>query len=97
MDVNVFMIHRAKHGGSEQVREYARGNIEDMSLSSYFLTGTAADWKSLPCIFLYKEYADAHCEYHVIVDEAETVLHPITKKLPKDVLELMELHVARRG
>ena len=97
VDVNVFMIHRAKHGGTEQVREYARGNIEDLSLSSYFLTGAGADWKSLPCIFLYKEYADTHCDYHVIVDEAETVLHPITKKLPKDVLELMELHVARRG
>lgn len=94
--LNVFMIHRAKHGGTEKMAdEYARGNIADLSLSSYFLTG-GEDWKSMPCVFLYKEYTDAYTDYHVVVDETETVLHPVTKKLPKDVLELMELHVSRR-
>lgn len=97
LGMNVFMIHRAKHGGTEQVGEkYARGNIADLFLSSYFLTG-GDQWRNMPCIFLYKEYADTQCDYHVVVNEQNEVIHPITKKLPKDILELMEMHVSKRA
>ena len=96
MGINVFMIHRAKHGGTEQMGEkYVRGNIADLSLSSYFLA-SGTDWKLMPCVFLYKEYTDTYTDYHVVVDEKETIIHPVTKKLPKDILELMELHMSRR-
>lgn len=96
LGINVFMIHRAKHGGTEQAGEkYARGNIADLFLSSYFLTG-GDQWASLPCVFLYKEYTDTRTDYHVIVNEQDVVIHPVTKKLPKDILELMELHVSKR-
>ena len=97
LSLNILIIHRAKHGGTEQLGEsYQRGSLTDLSLSSSFLV-SGKDWKHHPCIFLYKEYSEKQCDYYIIVDESgNDFVHLTTEKIPKDIFELMELHVANR-
>lgn len=86
LKLNVLLLYRGKHGEKAGTK---RGDLPDLMTSSTFFT-SSKEWKEDPCIVMYKEKGNTMSEYFPIVDENDRFLHPVTKNMPNDVVQLME-------